>query len=119
MDVREKMIKWREDRNLPLSVISKNCGVSSAVLGVVERGGVTHPNFVKKIQELYKLTDDEADQLMPECHRKSSPNYDPEQYKVHEVSFAHSLPPLQSDVMSIYVREHSDRIAREKAKKAR
>lgn len=117
MDVREKMIAWRKKRNLPLDVMSKNCGVSVEILNLVEQGGITHPKLVNKIRKVYKLTEREAEELMPENYRKSSSKYDPDLYKVNEVPFAKSLPPLQSELVGVYIREHKDRQEAERGRR--
>lgn len=117
MNVREKMKAWRKERDLSLDIIAKNCGVSVEILNLVEQGGITHPKLVKKIQKVYNLSEREAEELMPENYRKSSSKYDPDYYKINEVPFAKSLPPLQSELVGIYIREHKDRQSIENARR--
>lgn len=104
MDVREKMRKWREEFGITLEMISKRCGVSVHLLGMVEDGEVTHPDLVKKIQDAYGLTDLESEELMPENHRPHSPNYDPDKYVIHVSTATERLLPKQS-VIDRYLTE--------------
>ena len=60
---------------------AKKCGISEELYKRIEGGDVTHPNIVKRIQEVFKLTDEQAEELLPENHRPSSPKYDPDRYK--------------------------------------
>ena len=69
MNARQKMIKYRERMNLDYKYLGLQCNVSSGLLAMVERGHVTHPNIVKRIQKFYKLTDREAEELLPENRR--------------------------------------------------
>lgn len=85
MDVREKMIEWRKENHITLRMLSNRSGVSETLLSIVERGEVTHPKIVEKIQKVYKLTDSEAEELLPENYRKSSPKYDPNKFVPLEV----------------------------------
>lgn len=80
MNARQKMIKYRERMNLDYKYLGLQCNVSSGLLAMVERGHVTHPNIVKRIQKFYKLTDREAEELLPENRRPHSPEYDPDKY---------------------------------------
>ena len=60
---------------------AKKCCISKELYKRIEDGDVTHPNIVKRIQEVFKLTDAQAEELLPENHRPSSPKYDPDRYK--------------------------------------
>ena len=80
VDVRTKMQEIRKNKGISLEVMSHNTGVSSGLISLIEGGYVTHPNIAKLLQKGYGLTDEETEMLMPEIHRKSSPNYDPKKY---------------------------------------
>lgn len=80
MDVREKMQKYREENRIDLKTMSDKTGVSSGLIAFIEGGYVTHPELARRLQKGYELTDEETEMLMPEIHRKSSPNYDPYKY---------------------------------------
>lgn len=80
MDVREKMQKYREENRIDLKTMSDKTGVSSGLIAFIEGGYVTHPKLARRLQKGYELTDEETEMLMPEIHRKSSPNYDPYKY---------------------------------------
>lgn len=83
MDVYEKMRRYRLDHQLSMKAMEIKSGVPMNVLTVIEDWeGVTHPNFVKKLQEAYELTDDEAELLLPACRRPHDPRYDPDHYVV-------------------------------------
>lgn len=82
MDVREKMLKLRVDNDITLQGMSNRTGVSAGLISMIEGGFVTHPDIARKLQDGYGLTDEETEMLMPEIHRKGSPNYDPDKYKV-------------------------------------
>lgn len=100
MTVREKMIDIRTRNGLSLTQLSKACGVSELLLGMVEGGNVTHPLIVSKIQKAYGLSDEEAEELMPENHRKSSDNYEPDKYVVHLGDGSKIVcRPIENDIM--------------------
>ena len=80
MDVREKMQKYREENRIDLKTMSDKTDVSSGLIAFIEGGYVTHPELARRLQKGYELTDEETEMLMPEIHRKSSPNYDPYKY---------------------------------------
>lgn len=60
---------------------AKKCCISEGLYNRIEDGDVTHPKIVKCIQKVFKLTDEQAEELLPENHRPSSPKYDPDRYK--------------------------------------
>ena len=80
MDVYEKMRAYRDEHYITLAKMSRRINVPECILVIAENGGVTHPNFVKRIQKGYKLTSDEAECLLPECRRPHGKNYDPDRY---------------------------------------
>lgn len=92
---REWMIAKRESMGLSREEMSWKCnpkgcnGQASELL--IERleeddSCVTHPNLVKRIRKAYGLTKDQAELLLPENHRPSSPNYDPDRYKLADAT---------------------------------
>lgn len=112
MDVRAKMVEWRKERGLELSDLSRRSGISAEILGMVERGGVTHPIIVERISKLYELSDEEGEMLMPKIYRSNDPEYEPDKFKVTPVPFSHSLPPNNRELVDVYICEHQDRQAR-------
>ena len=80
MTVREKMVTFREKMHADLDTMASKCGTSRILLGMVENGEVTHPEIVKRIQKQYKLTDIEAEELLPINRRPHHPEYDPDRY---------------------------------------
>lgn len=103
MNVREKMIKFREDHLLTIKDMSDRCGISNDIIGMVEKGDVTHPFLVAKIAEAYGLTDLEAEELMPKNRRPHDPEYDPDKY-VFEPGL-HISVKEKTDVYDAYVKE--------------
>lgn len=103
MNIREKMIKFREEHLLTIKDMADRCGVSNDIIGMVEKGEVTHPTIVAKIAEGYGLTDLEAEELMPKNRRPHGPEYDPYKYVVE--------PPInisvkrKHDVYDDYIHE--------------
>lgn len=70
MSAVDKMLDFRIKTGLTVRQISKRVGVSASVISIVEKGGVTHPSFAKKIQAYYDLTDEEYLEIIPENHRE-------------------------------------------------
>ena len=90
---REWMIAKRESMGLSREEMAWKCNpkdcngqVSETLVGWLEDDDscVTHPNIVKRIRKAYGLTKDQAELLLPENYRPSSPNYDPDKYKIME-----------------------------------
>ena len=48
---------------------------------MVEDGAVTHPKIVERIRKAYKLTELEAEELMPLHRRPNGGDYDPTRYQ--------------------------------------
>ena len=92
MDVREKMLKLRDENDISLQTMSNRTGVSAGLISMIEGGFVTHPDIARKLQDGYGLTDEETEMLMPEIHRKSSPNYEPDKYK--DLSISRQVVPV-------------------------
>lgn len=82
MDTRSKMLQFRKDHHLSIRDISDRIYVSSDLIGMVEKGEVTHPLIVQKLASAYGLSNLEAEQLMPKNHRPHDPEYDPLKYVV-------------------------------------
>ena len=80
MTAREKMKKWREERQLDYDDISKMIDVGSHLIEMIEQGHVTHPIIARKMQKLYSLTDLEMEELLPENKREHSHEYEPDRY---------------------------------------
>ena len=92
---REWMIEKRESMGLSREEMSWKCNpkgcngrVSELLIERLEEDDscVTHPNLVKRIRKAYGLTKDQAELLLPENHRPSSPNYDPDRYKLADAT---------------------------------
>lgn len=107
MDVREKMYEWRMKTGTTLRVISIMTGISETLLGMVETGEVTHPKIVEKIKKAYKLTDLEAEQLMPKIHRPHDPEYEPDKFKRPPELFKEKLLPKKEEIFE-YISERQD-----------
>ncbi len=74
------MIEFRLKNKLDYKGLSRLCGVSSSLIGMVEHGDVTHPNIVEKLKKLYSLTDEQAEELLPKHRRPHDPEYEPDKY---------------------------------------
>ena len=116
MTKREKMIKWRSDMKIPLRYVSRKTGVSETLLSMVESGEVTHPKIVKKIQTFYKLTDIEAEELMPKIHRPHAPEYEPDKFRHPVDIFTEKLMP-KKELIEEYICEKQDYAARQHQKR--
>lgn len=113
MTTREKMIKWREANGITLRKLSDQSGISETLLSMVEAGNVTHPKLVKIIKRLYKLTNDEAEELLPKNYRRSNPEYDPNKFVQPVPKLTDGAKPIKKELVQIYVEEHQDRMARQ------
>lgn len=80
MTVREKMKQTRLDMHMTFKDMSRLSGASPLLLERIEEGFVTHPDIARRVGSAYGLTEQETEELMPEIHRRSSPNYDPNKY---------------------------------------
>lgn len=78
--VRSKMIDYRINNGYLIEDMARKCATSETVISILERGGVTHPNIVWRVQREYKLTDEEANQLLPKNYRPGTPDYDPNKF---------------------------------------
>ena len=80
MNARERMKNYRCSFGLTIEEMAQCCGISGALLAMIEDGDVTHPNIVHKIQKVYNLSDLEAEELLPENRRPHGGKYDPDKY---------------------------------------
>lgn len=80
------MIEYRKALQIDIQAMAKKCKISKELLEMLEccDKEVTHPNIAKRVSRAYKLTKQQAEGLMPEHYRKSSPNYNPDLYKISE-----------------------------------
>lgn len=83
---REYMIQFREKNGIDLMHMAKKCKISRTLLEMLEASDqeVTHPKIAERVSKAYKLNKEQAEGLLPENYRKSSPNYDPSLYKRYE-----------------------------------
>lgn len=96
MSAVDKLLDYRKKTGLPISVLAKRVGVSASVISIVEKGGVTHPTFAKKIQLYYGLTDEEYLEIIPENHREGDPN----RYKEATIKFNPKIVPKSEEIRS-------------------
>lgn len=80
MSAAEKITEFRKSKQIDLYRLGRICGVGGPVLAILEDGGVTHPNIVKKVQSFFKLTDEEAELILPKNRRPHDPEYDPDKF---------------------------------------
>lgn len=80
---REYMIEYREAREISLQDMAQKLKISKTLLWWLESSDqeVTHPNIAERVGKAYNLTPEQVESMMPENHRKSSPNYNPDMYK--------------------------------------
>ena len=76
------MLQFREEYGINLKKMSKIAKTSVRLLSMVETGDVTHPNIVDRIRKAYKLSKEEAYDLMPANYNPNGGNYDPDMYRV-------------------------------------
>ena len=121
LSIQDEMISWREKEGLTLKELSLRSGISSTLLGMIERGGVTHPDIARKVAEAYGLTEEQAYELMPKIHRPNDEKYDPKAYNIEDqVDFRKfKIIPKQLDVTDIYIAEHQKELRRRHAKRGK
>ena len=80
------MIQYRKERGIDLLTMARRCEISRTLLDLLESSDsdVTCPKIAERIGKAYELDEMQIEGLMPEHHRKSSPNYDPNRYKRDE-----------------------------------
>lgn len=112
MGARETMHYWRERMHASYQDISNMTGISPGLIGMVEHGDVTHPKIVEKIKDFFKLTDDEAEELLPKNRRPHDPEYDPDRYVALKDRNPEKIPP-KKELVDTYINErHSEQIKR-------
>ena len=86
---REFMIEFREKYCLTIQDMAKMSRVPKSLLELMEASDTDfiHPNMAKRIGKAYKLNREQIEGLMPEHHRKSSPNYNPNLFKSEEYEY--------------------------------
>lgn len=86
MTARSYMIEYREKNGLSLKDMAKRCRTSTNLLDLLESSDqdVTRPKIAKRVSKAYKLTKKQAEGLIPENYRKSSPFYNPNLYKMED-----------------------------------
>lgn len=77
------MIEFRKRNGLTLDSMARICDCSKVLIDMLESSEkeVTHPDIAERVRKAYKLTPEQAEGLLPENYRKSSPNYDPNKYR--------------------------------------
>ena len=116
MNARDKMVVWRDKRKASYESIAQKCGISIALLKMIEEGAVTHPLIVERIQKVYGLTDSEAEELLPINRQPNNPEYNPDKYVVLIDPRAMKVMPKQSVVEQYVTEANTDRIIREARK---
>lgn len=111
-EVREAMKNYRQWKRFSLEDMADICGISETLLQIIEDGGVTHPKIAERIKKAYKLTDIQAEQLVPEIHRPSSPNYNPDKYKedVSNIATLRIMP--KKELVDLYLGQVNNKFAR-------
>lgn len=86
---RDYMIRFREENGIDVQRMAQKCKVSKKLIEMLEISDqeVTHPKIAERIGRMYKLTKKQTESLMPEHHRKSSPNYNPDLYRRDELDY--------------------------------
>lgn len=110
LTTRQKMIDYRNEHYITLEKMSRRVHVSEGLLGNIEDGWVTHPNIVERIQREYGLTDIEAEELLPENRRPSSPNYEPCRFVVEPNVNDFCLLPRKEAVEEVFNRYICDKV---------
>ena len=77
------MIEFRKRNGLTQDSMARICDCSRNLIDMLESSEkeVTHPDIAERVRKAYELTPEQADGLLPENYRKSSPNYDPNKYR--------------------------------------
>ena len=101
------MLKYREDEHISLETMSHVTGVSVGLLSLIEGGNVTHPHIAKIIQQGYSLSDKETEMLMPEIHRESSVQYNPDKFKdLNDRKQVVIVPYHEHELIDLYISDH-------------
>lgn len=81
-DVSKKIVKRRRMLGLTQHQVAELCECSKGTIMYVEEGWTTIPAFAEELGLIFSLTELETEELMPENHRKHSPEYDPLKYVI-------------------------------------
>lgn len=75
---REYMISYRMQHNLSVTEMARRCEISTGLLTNLEESDkyVTHPKIVERVAVAYRLTRQQAEQMLPLNYRPG-PDYDP------------------------------------------
>ena len=92
--------------NATYDTISRKIGVSSGLIGMVENGDVTHPIIVEKLKAFFKLTDEEAEELLPKNRRTHDPEYDPDKYVAEVDKHPPVIVSQKQTLVERYMTEH-------------
>lgn len=81
--MRECMTLQRKKKGVSIETMAKRCKCSVILLEMLEydEDAVTHPNIAARIAKAYGLNAKDAERLLPEIRRPSSPLYDPHKYE--------------------------------------
>lgn len=108
------MIAYRERLRLTLKDMSEESGVSEQLLDILENGGTTTTKIAKRVAKAYRLTDEQAELLLPLNLRPNGGDYDPLRYMdqkdiralsgepYHGEGFNERPIPRQTDKNEIY-----------------
>ena len=107
MTAREKMVDYRNARQLDPELIARKLDISPGLLEMIESGDVTHPNIALRIQEFYGLSETETEELMPRNHRKGDADYDPDKFKLPEPT--NKSPSASNDIYYYYLHDKKAR----------
>lgn len=83
MAKRDYMIDYRLKHDLSVVDMAIKCKTKARIIRMLEDCDqeITHPKIAERVGKAYKLTKKQTEGLMPEIHRKSSPNYNPNLYR--------------------------------------
>lgn len=80
---REYMIHYRMRHKLSETEMARRCKISTGLLTDLEENDkyVTHPRIVERVAAAYRLTRQQAEQMLPPNYRPG-PDYDPGRYVI-------------------------------------
>ena len=79
-ELREKMVSYRNKLHLDIKTMAKAAGTIEWIVREVEEGGVTHCAIARRIADVYKLTNEEYELLIPVNRRPNGGHYDPDAF---------------------------------------
>lgn len=99
MAKRDYMFMYRLRHNLSVEDMAIKCKTTQRIIRKLEDCDqeITHPKIAKRVGKAYELTKEQTEGMMPEIHRKSSPNYNPDKYK-HDDPVERRLPTFRRKV---------------------